>query len=46
MCVLGVQQYGQKPYCVLLFNVLLYCNVWHNIEGGVYTMCTAHPMKC
>ena len=31
MTKLGMQQYKQKPYCVLLFEILLYCNIWYHI---------------
>ena len=50
-CLLGMQQYGQKPYCVLLFEILQYIAILQYLEldwqkDRLYTVRKAHPMKC
>jgi len=49
--ILEMQQYEQKPYCILLFEILQYiaalqylASYW--LREGVYTVRKVHPMKC
>ena len=49
--MVGMQQYGQKPYCVLLFEILQYIAILQYLEldwrkDRLYTVRKAHPMKC
>jgi len=43
-----MQQYGEKPYCILLFEILQYIAIlqYLALREGVYTVCKVHPMKC
>ena len=48
---LGMQQYGQKPYSELLFEILQYITILQYLalywrKDRVYTGRKAHPMKC